>query len=151
MQTLWKKYKPHIFAPLGNGPYFKSIGVADSHIHILDWWDAQHMTLSLPATGGAAPTELRLTCLPSQHISNRGILDRGATLWASWAVEEAGAGVGARAKKVYFAGDTGYRTVLAGEDEDAVPVCPAFAEIGERVGPFDLAMIPIGCAPQNAC
>lgn len=48
-------------------------------------------------------------------------------------------------KKVYFAGDTAYRTVMEHEDENEVPVCPAFAEIGERIGPFDLALIPIGC------
>ena len=33
-------------------------------------------------------------------------------------------------KRMYFAGDTGY--------------CPAFKEIGQRYGPFDLAFIPIG-------
>lgn len=33
-------------------------------------------------------------------------------------------------KNLYFAGDTAYRTVRDGEDEDKVPVCPAFAEIG---------------------
>jgi N-acyl-phosphatidylethanolamine-hydrolysing phospholipase D len=47
--------------------------------------------------------------------------------------------------KVYFAGDTAYRTVLDGEDEDEVPVCSAFGEIGRTFGGFDFAMIPIGC------
>ena len=46
--------------------------------------------------------------------------------------------------KAYFAGDTGYRTVLDGEDEEKVPHCPAFKEIGERFGGFEFAMIPIG-------
>jgi L-ascorbate metabolism protein UlaG (beta-lactamase superfamily) len=46
--------------------------------------------------------------------------------------------------KVWFAGDTGYRTVKDGENEDNVPVCPAFKQIGELFGGFDLAMIPIG-------
>ncbi|KAK0215408.1 beta-lactamase superfamily domain-containing protein [Armillaria fumosa] len=76
-------------------------------------------------------------------------------LWSSWAVEGEG-------KKVYFAGDTGYRSVKDGEDEAERPVCPAFKEIGERFGGFDLAMIPIGayeprwfmstihCAPQDS-
>lgn len=148
LQSLWNKYKPQIFAPLGNRPYFKSIGVADSHIHTLDWWDSKTMSLSLPSKSGDVPVQLKLTCLPSQHISNRGVLDRGATLWGSWAVEEISSA--SEPKKVYFAGDTGYRTVLAGEDEDKVPVCPAFAEIGERVGPFHFAMIPIGAyAPRE--
>jgi L-ascorbate metabolism protein UlaG (beta-lactamase superfamily) len=47
-------------------------------------------------------------------------------------------------KKLYFAGDTGYRTVRDGEDEDKVPVCPAFAEVGERFGGVDVALLPIG-------
>jgi N-acyl-phosphatidylethanolamine-hydrolysing phospholipase D len=45
-------------------------------------------------------------------------------------------------------GDTGYRTVTeedAGKDESTLPHCPAFAEIGERYGPFDLALLPVGC------
>lgn len=50
-------------------------------------------------------------------------------------------------KKVYFAGDTGYRTVRKGEDEDKVPVCPAFTEVGLNFGGVDLALLPIGCVP----
>jgi len=33
-------------------------------------------------------------------------------------------------QRVWFGGDTGY--------------CPVFAEIGQRLGPFDLSLIPIG-------
>ncbi|KAK0229658.1 Metallo-hydrolase/oxidoreductase [Armillaria nabsnona] len=77
------------------------------------------------------------------------------SLSSSWAVEGEG-------KKVYFTGDTGYRSVEDGENEAERPVCPAFKEIGERFGGFDLAMIPIGayeprwfmstihCAPQDS-
>ena len=28
--------------------------------------------------------------------------------------------------------------------EDSLPFCPAFKEIGEKFGPFDLALLPIG-------
>jgi len=48
-------------------------------------------------------------------------------------------------KKLYFAGDTGYHTVRDGKDEDKFPVCPAFAEVGERFGGVDVALLPIGC------
>ena len=51
-------------------------------------------------------------------------------------------------KNVYFAGDTAYRAVRDGEDEDKVPVCPAFAEVGERFGGFDMALLPIGWVLQ---
>lgn len=52
-------------------------------------------------------------------------------------------------KKVFFAGDTGYKTVHVhkGEKEDdevAREVCPAFKEVGERFGGVDGAMLPIG-------
>jgi N-acyl-phosphatidylethanolamine-hydrolysing phospholipase D len=51
-------------------------------------------------------------------------------------------------KNLYFAGDTAYRAVHNGEDESKVPVCPAFAEVGERFGGFDMALLPIGCVFQ---
>ncbi len=66
---------------------------------------------------------LTLTCLPAQHFSNRTFWDRNRRLWSGWAV----AGQG---KRFFFAGDTGYYDV--------------FKEIGNRLGPFDLAAIPIG-------
>lgn len=50
-----------------------------------------------------------------------------------------------------FANSLGYCST---EHEDhrldtSLPVCPAFKEIGKRIGPFDLALIPIGAyAPR---
>jgi N-acyl-phosphatidylethanolamine-hydrolysing phospholipase D len=66
---------------------------------------------------------LRATCVPAQHFSARGIRDRNDTLWCGWTIE-------ADAARVFFAGDTALH--------------PAFAEIGERFGAFDLVMLPIG-------
>ncbi len=66
---------------------------------------------------------LRLHCLPAQHFSGRSLFDRNRTLWCSWAIELAG-------RRIYFLGDTGY--------------APYFRETGERMGPFDCALIPIG-------
>jgi L-ascorbate metabolism protein UlaG (beta-lactamase superfamily) len=68
-------------------------------------------------------------------------------LWCSWVIEELGSTPN---KKLYFAGDTGYRSVTedditTGIDPTQLPRCPAFAEIGQRYGPFDLALLPIGC------
>jgi len=65
----------------------------------------------------------RATCGPAQHFSARGLRDRNETLWCSWVIEADGA-------RVFFGGDTALH--------------PAFAEIGERLGPFDLVMLPIG-------
>jgi N-acyl-phosphatidylethanolamine-hydrolysing phospholipase D len=64
-----------------------------------------------------------VTAVPAQHFSGRGPHDRNRTLWCGFVFEAAG-------KKVYFAGDTGY-------SKD-------FADIGKRLGPIDLALLPIG-------
>jgi N-acyl-phosphatidylethanolamine-hydrolysing phospholipase D len=66
---------------------------------------------------------LTVTALPAVHFSGRGLFDRNRTLWASIAIASP-------ARKVWFGGDTGYGAV--------------FREIGERAGPFDLALIGIG-------
>jgi N-acyl-phosphatidylethanolamine-hydrolysing phospholipase D len=64
-----------------------------------------------------------ITAVPVQHFSGRGAQDRNQTLWCGLMAEIGG-------RKIFFAGDTGY-------SKD-------FSEIGERFGPVDLAMIPIG-------
>lgn len=66
---------------------------------------------------------LTFTCLPAQHFSGRTLWDRNRRLWSSWAVA-------GRERRLFFAGDTGYYDVLK--------------EIGARLGPFDLAAVPIG-------
>ena len=65
----------------------------------------------------------RVACTPAQHFSARGPFDRWATLWASFAVRTP-------RHAIYFGGDSGYH--------------PDFTAIGERYGPFDVAMLPIG-------
>ncbi|KAG8892202.1 hypothetical protein FRB99_002883, partial [Tulasnella sp. 403] len=171
IQTLERLHKPHIFAPLGNDAYFHSLGIPKERTHILDWWESRHVAVGLSqegAAGGEIKANFAVTCTPAQHFSARGITDRFKTLWASWAVEElpeyradiqSGQGTG---MKAWFGGDTGYRSVFDGENEDDVPVCPGFKEIGKKFGSFDLAFIPIGafepraamspvhCAPQDS-
>jgi len=68
-------------------------------------------------------------CLPAQHWSKRSITDTNKALWSSWAV------IGTK-KRFYFTGDTGY---FAG-----------FEEIGQKLGPFDLAAVPIGAYEPKA-
>lgn len=65
---------------------------------------------------------LRVVCTPAQHGSGRTLTDQGRRLWASWSV--------LGSKRFYFAGDTGYYQ--------------HFRKIGEALGPFDLAVLPIG-------
>jgi N-acyl-phosphatidylethanolamine-hydrolysing phospholipase D len=71
---------------------------------------------------------LTVVCTPAQHGSGRTLLDQGRRLWASWAV--------LGSKRFYFAGDTGYYQ--------------HFKEIGETLGPFDLAALPIGSYTPRA-
>jgi len=66
----------------------------------------------------------RVTATPSQHWTARGLYDRYQQLWAAWSVQ-------IDDFNFWFAGDTGYND-------------KQFKEIGDRLGPFDLAIIPVG-------
>jgi len=66
---------------------------------------------------------LDLAFAPARHFSGRGLMDRFSTLWGSWVIK-------GRTGSIYFSGDGGYG--------------PHFAEIGERYGPFDLALMECG-------
>lgn len=105
------KRDPHTLfvVPLENAVTLRDAGV--SNVVELDWG------------GSVEIAGLRVVCLPTQHWSGRGLLDRRTTLWGSYAV------IGPE-RRFYFAGDTGY--------------FPGFTQIGTEHGPFDLAAMPIG-------
>jgi L-ascorbate metabolism protein UlaG (beta-lactamase superfamily) len=67
--------------------------------------------------------ETVLCCVPALHWSGRGPFRRNHELWAGWVIET-------KQGRIYFAGDSGYS--------------PYYKEIGTRLGPFRLSMIPIG-------
>ncbi|MDX5297936.1 MAG: MBL fold metallo-hydrolase [Gammaproteobacteria bacterium] len=72
---------------------------------------------------------LEVTLVPAVHTSKRGIGDTNRTLWCGFAFRDGD-------WQGYFAGDTAYGEV--------------FKVIGERVGPFDLGLVPIGAyAPRR--
>jgi len=66
---------------------------------------------------------VRFVCTPTRHYSGRGLTDSRATLWSSWSV------VGPQ-HRFFYSGDTGYSK--------------HFAEIGARLGPFDMSFIKVG-------
>jgi N-acyl-phosphatidylethanolamine-hydrolysing phospholipase D len=152
----------HVFVPLGNEEHLKGFGFDEEHIHCMDWWDVRKLGLSIPAADSGAEAidmGVEITCTPAQHTANRSVNDRWKTLWASFAVRTlpnstsptsdlTGNGTiserGINGTGVYFSGDTAYRTVRHGEDEDAVPRNPEFKEIGRKFGGFELALLPIG-------
>ncbi len=82
----------------------------------VDW----HHTVMLGRSGNAP---LRVTATPAVHFSGRGLFDRNRTLWCGFALEGGG-------RRLYFGGDSAFG--------------PVFAEIGQRHGPFDLAILGIG-------
>lgn len=73
--------------------------------------------------------QVEVTMTPAQHWSKRTPWDTNESLWGGWSVDIAGF-------RSWFAGDTGYNERY-------------FKDIGQRLGPFRLAMIPIGAyAPR---
>jgi len=60
---------------------------------------------------------------PAQHFSARSPLDRNRALWGGFMFT-------AGSRRIYFAGDTAY--------------APFFHDVRERLGPIDLALLPIG-------
>ncbi|MCH9758425.1 MAG: MBL fold metallo-hydrolase [Proteobacteria bacterium] len=110
------KHSPqaHVFVPLGLKQWFKGKGFAQ--VTERDWWE--EVTYK-----GA-----RLTAIPTQHWSRRGLLDSNKTLWCGWTVQTDDFSFA-------FLGDSGY-------SKD-------YIDIKNKFGGFDLAAIPIGAyAPR---
>lgn len=92
-----------------------------------------------------SPTQYspRIVAVPSQHESHRHPTDRDTKLWCGFVI------IGS-SHRVFFAGDSGYRFLKKGgqqtqrEKEREAPRCPAFVEIGDIYGPFDMSCLPIG-------
>lgn len=151
---------PRRFAPVPVGlpelPRLDAVLISHDHYDHLDMATVRHLaTLDVPlitALGvgahleawGAAPeriieldwwegvqvpgTDVTITATPARHFSGRTIGSANRTLWASWVF----AGPRSRA---FFSGDTG----LTG----------SFADIRERLGPFDLVMLEVGAFHEN--
>ncbi|KAK6030230.1 hypothetical protein OSTOST_03638 [Ostertagia ostertagi] len=117
------------FVPLGILEWMKTVGIENTDanpdkVTELEWGESASFRLN--------DMELTVWCLPAQHWGQRGPFDRNEhlikflikRLWAGWAVIT-------RSRRFYYSGDTGFC------DKE-------FKKIGERLGPFDLAAIPIG-------
>jgi N-acyl-phosphatidylethanolamine-hydrolysing phospholipase D len=91
---------------------------------IRDWLADRGITNAVELDWGQSVRVKGLTvvCTPAQHGGGRTAIDQGRRLWSSWAV--------LGSKRFYFGGDTGYYR--------------HFKETGDRLGPFDLAALPIG-------
>lgn len=138
----------HAFVPLmvkdklaGPGGF----GWRPEQVSELDWWD--QAVLTLPSSSKAGGGELKFICTPAQHGSGRGAGDKDTSLWASWVMEwKAPASCSESGLRfcAFFAGDTGLKYHHDNPHKrHKYPACPAFGEIAQRYGPFDLLLLPI--------
>jgi L-ascorbate metabolism protein UlaG (beta-lactamase superfamily) len=101
--------EPVYVVPQGLAGWFRRAGLP--RVVQMQWWEEREVE------------GVRVTFVPSQHWSRRGLLDENASLWGGYVLERDGA-------RVYHSGDTAW--------------FEGFAEIGRRVGSIDAAMLPIG-------
>ncbi len=98
--------------------YFVPLGIAR-------WFEKKKMknVIEMDWWQSSSLRGLKVHSVPIQHFSNRTLFDRNETLWSGWIIES-------ESNKIFFAGDTGYS--------------PVFKEIGDRFGPLQVSIIPIG-------
>lgn len=122
-KTVWslKRLYPNLMwlLPKGCKDWFKRRGICN--VIELSWWEEHRLCFG--------KNEIKITAVPAQHFSGRGLLDVNDTLWVGWIVEFFQGSW--REKVLYFVGDTGYNPI-------------DFREIGRRFAPIDLSLIPIG-------
>jgi L-ascorbate metabolism protein UlaG (beta-lactamase superfamily) len=104
---------------LQDAPIVVPLGVS---AHLRRWGVPENRIVELDWGQSHRVGDLTLTCTEARHFSGRGFV-RNTTLWSSW-VAAAGD------RRVFFGGDTGYT--------------PAFVDVGQEHGPFDLTVLPIG-------
>jgi L-ascorbate metabolism protein UlaG (beta-lactamase superfamily) len=97
-----------VLAGLRLKPLFRDKGLSCTE---LGWWQA------------AMVGDVRITFVPAQHWSRRGLFDANRTLWGGFVIE-------GRTATLYHSGDTAW--------------FEGFAEIGRRFPGIQAAMLPIG-------
>jgi N-acyl-phosphatidylethanolamine-hydrolysing phospholipase D len=103
-------------------PWFTPLGYRDwfaalgvRNVVELDWWEDRIL-----------PGGERLIATPARHWTRRTPWSTNKRLWCSWAI----APKDPSSPRVYWGGDSAYAS--------------HFHEIGERLGPFDVNILPIG-------
>jgi L-ascorbate metabolism protein UlaG (beta-lactamase superfamily) len=106
--------EPLYVVPRGMATWFK--GTKLNRVLEMDWWQEEQVG------------KMKITFVPSQHWSRRGLTDTNHSWWGGYVLEHDGL-------RVYHSGDTAW--------------FDGFQLIGERVGPIQAAMLPIGAyAPR---
>jgi L-ascorbate metabolism protein UlaG (beta-lactamase superfamily) len=110
LERLARTFHPRIIVPLGNRDLLAEHQI--QRVEELDWW--QSITVA---------ENVRVSAVPAQHFSQRGVFDRDASLWAGFVIH-------GESSSLYFAGDTAWG--------------PHFEQIRARFGAPQLALLPIG-------
>lgn len=100
--------------------FVTSLGVGS---HLEAWGIPPDRIVELDWWEGTDVGGVQVTATPARHFSGRLPFARNRTFWSSWVI----AGSSAR---VFAGADSGY--------------FPGFAEIGRRLGPFDVTLLEIG-------
>jgi L-ascorbate metabolism protein UlaG (beta-lactamase superfamily) len=110
LRRLRQRCAPTVFVAHGDARLVTPLGF--TKVHELDWWDGVQLN-----------DVLKITFVPAQHFSARGLFDRRKSLWGGYVIEYQG-------RRIYFGGDSGYST--------------HFSDIKARLGSPDIAMLGIG-------
>jgi L-ascorbate metabolism protein UlaG (beta-lactamase superfamily) len=109
LKRLAEKGTPRSLVPLGNRDLVREAGIPT--VEELDWWQSTPLS-----------SEVKVTLVPAQHFSSRGLWDRNRALWGGFVLS-------GLSGNIYFSGDSGY--------------CPHFREIARRFSPIRVAILPI--------
>ncbi|MEM6297662.1 MAG: MBL fold metallo-hydrolase [Bacteroidota bacterium] len=101
--------------------FFTPLGVG---VHLEAWGVNPNQITEMDWWESTTYEGMNFTATPAQHFSGRKFSNRQETLWSSWVIELASK------ERIYFSGDSGYSD--------------HFKEIGEKHGPFDLALMECG-------
>ena len=101
-------------------PFVVPLGVGT---HLVGWGIDRSRITELDWWQKTNLEAIEIVATPAQHFSGRSFFKQNRTLWASWVIR-------GPKQNIYFSADSGYDT--------------HFKDIGEKYGPFDLALLEDG-------
>lgn len=105
--------------------YFVALGVKR---HLTEWGIDSEKIEEFDWWQSQTFEDIKITFTPTRHFSGRGLTDRAKSLWGGWAFKT-------DKENIWFSGDGGYGK--------------HFAEIGEKLGPFDFGFMECGQYNEN--
>ncbi|MEP2058172.1 MAG: MBL fold metallo-hydrolase [Maribacter litoralis] len=100
--------------------FYTPLGVG---VHLQAWGVPKEKITEMDWWQETVLDDIKFACTPAQHFSGRKMNNGQSTLWSSWVISST-------TDNIYFSGDSGY--------------ADHFKEIGEKYGPFDLALMECG-------